>query len=977
MSDFSANDPNSEAGISRRTFLKTASGVVAISILGTPEVGRSNSTLTPNHNAMSGNMGAVAGKAKRRIDGHAKVTGEKVYARDFNARNMHGWPQQQWYALYLRALKTDAEFQELNLSSLPDKATPTKIIYGDQLTAAQRSPSALVSRDQIMDDKIRESFDNIEPVHVVKQPESLKDKVLEQDPVSFNHPSAVVFDLIVLPGNKPDYLGQPVALLLYDSLAGYKAAHRALQFQDGQFQTYADKSAPNRYEGEPFSPETHYVKVEATNSDEADFSYAQTAPDAYNEQADSVGQKVNNVIKKGESTPDQIIQPFKSEMLAMDPMFMEPEAGLAWLDKGDEAGDQKSDMHLVLGTQSPDGDVSSIVSMYNDTGSPTPLKNVILNSCYPGGGFGGRDSSPFSLMIALAAGFCEGNPVKLSYDRFEQFRVGLKRHAAKVDGHLLLNTSQRILAIEGKMQFDGGGRKNLSPYVASLAALCIGGSYSIPKANIHANAIHSQNISGGSQRGFGGPQAFFAIETALDEVAYAKNWDRIELRRRNLIALGDRTITGGPIDQSLQLETMLDKAERHPLWAKREQIKAEKSSQHIQYGTGLAMSLQAYGTSGDGVIAAIKMDRKGRFIVKSDAVDMGNGSATTLGVVIGPILGANAKTVDMGDYTLFDQSGLKTKYQLPKGDAADYSNPIFTEQSVGSSSACLTALHQVHVVQQTAQALLEQSLLPAAALLWKVADLNASQIEWQDGRMTLKGRDYKPLSLETLAHKVHDVNLPTGTLGHAFFQNSWVKSEFISQQGKFVFELDGLAIYKSASAVPAPLGRRVISFPPAGTSRYARYVWAPCVNVIGLTVDKRTGHVRLEDVVSVLNAGRIHVPELVSGQSQGGIAMATGYTLLEEMPPGMQGPANGRWNLNKYHVARYLDMPLDTEYTPEGRSQELILIDPDAAVPGRGIAEAVMCSIAPAISNALKDAVGVRYQSLPITPSKILRGLQS
>ncbi len=975
MSDFFVTSPKSEGGVTRRTFLKTASGVVAVSILGTPQLSRAHS------NAMSGNMGDVAGHAKRRIDGFAKVTGQKVYARDFSAKSMRGWPQQQWHALYLRALKTNAEFQGLNLTSLPNHAKPAKVILGNQLTAAQRSPSMQVSRDLIMDDKIRESYATADPIHTTKPTQtastSLKDKVLEQDPVSFNHPSAVVFDLIVLPGNKPDYLGQPVALLLFDTLSGYKAAHRALQFQDSQFQTYGNNSEPNKYEGQPFSPETHYVKIEATDHCQSDFSYAQTPPPKYNKQAKSVGQEVTEFIDNGKSNPDQIVQSFASDMLAMDPMFMEPESGLAWLDLNSGVNGSKANMHLVLGTQSPDGDVSSVVSMYNDEGSPTPLKNVTLNSCYPGGGFGGRDSSPFSLMLALAAGFCEGNPVKLSYDRFEQFRVGLKRHAAKVHGNVLLNTSQQILAIEGNMQFDGGGRKNLSPYVASLAALCIGGSYSIPKANIHANAIHSQNISGGSQRGFGGPQAFFAIETALDEVAYNKKWDPIALRRKNVISMGDRSITGGPIDQSLQLETMLDKVENHPLWSNRERIKAKKSSDHIQYGTGVAMSLQAYGTSGDGVIAAVQMDRKGRFTVKSDAVDMGNGSATTLGVVIGPILGANATTVDMGDHTLFGRSGLKTKYQLSKGDVADYSNPIFTEQSVGSSSACLTGLHQVHVVQQTAQALLEQSLLPAAALLWKLDKLTAPQIEWREEGMTLKGENHPPLTLEVLAKKAHDANLPMGTLGHAFFQNSWVKSEFASQQGPLTFELDGLAVYASASQKPTPLHRSVISFPPPGTSRYARYVWAPCVNVIGLTVNTRTGHVRLEDVLSVLNAGRIHVPELVSGQSQGGIAMAMGYTLLEDMPPGMQGPANGLWNLNKYHVARYLDMPLDTQYTPEGRAQELILIDPDATVPGRGIAEAVMCSIAPAISNALKDAVGVRYQSLPITPSKILRGLQS
>lgn len=163
------------------------------------------------------------------------------------------------------------------------------------------------------------------------------------------------------------------------------------------------------------------------------------------------------------------------------------------------------------------------------------------------------------------------------------------------------------------------------------------------------------------------------------------------------------------------------------------------------------------------------------------------------------------------------------------------------------------------------------------------------------------------------------------------------------------------------------------------TSRESRYVWAPCVNVVGLTVDQTTGAVEVENILSVLNAGRIHVYDLVSGQSQGGVAMALGWTLHEDMPPGMTGPANGTWNLNRYHVPRYRDVPLETEYAQGGRSQELIIMPETTGdkKQGRGIAEAVMCSIAPAISNALRDATGVRFMSLPITPEKILEGLNS
>ena len=133
----------------------------------------------------------------------------------------------------------------------------------------------------------------------------------------------------------------------------------------------------------------------------------------------------------------------------------------------------------------------------------------------------------------------------------------------------------------------------------------------------------------------------------------------------------------------------------------------------------------------------------------------------------------------------------------------------------------------------------------------------------------------------------------------------------------------------------------------------------------------------VQNVVSVLNAGRVHVPELVSGQSQGGVAMALSSTLMEEMPPGMEGPANGLWNLNRYHMARMEDVPLPATFVPGQRSQELIVLPetPGDGRAGRGIAEAVMCSVAPAISNALKDAVGRRYASLPITPKKVLEGL--
>ncbi|RWK18287.1 MAG: xanthine dehydrogenase family protein molybdopterin-binding subunit [Mesorhizobium sp.] len=912
------------SALTRRSFFQTAAGMIALSITGLPRL--AHAATPANVLAQIGtNASPIPGIAAERIDGRAKVTGQKVFARDFNARDMPGWPARQWYALYLYALTTDHAFLGVNLTGLPDTAQPKRLILGDSLSGRFIAPRVRGRRDLHVD-------------------EHLHGLVASGDSSSFDRPADIEFDLIVKPGNVPDFLGQAVALLLFDSAAGFRAARNALQFRDAEFQIYAIDAGHSKGMGSVFPPETTYVKYTLDNEN---FSYATADPATYMAQVPGYRERIAAALA---ADPSHLSQPVAFDKQAMDPMFMEPETGIAWYEAGARA------LHLVLGTQSPDGDIADIAGIYGATDAPVKVTDIHLISCYPGGGFGGRDSSPFSLMLALAAPFADGNPVRLEFDRFEQFRTGLKRQAVRIEGQLSVGAGMKMLAAQMALRFDGGGRKNLNPYVASLAALCAGGAYQLPMADIFANATHTQNVSGGSQRGFGGPEAYFAIETALDDLAAQKGWDPLALRRANLVADDGTTVAGGPIAQELRLPEILDIAEAHPLWRDRATIKADFASRGETYGTGLALSLQAYGTSGDGMVAAVHLDANGKIRVESDAVDMGNGSATTLGVVIGPILGANAARVDMACYTLWGQTGLTTKDTT----GARWANPDWTQKSVGSSSACLTGLHQVHVVQQTARALFEGSVMAAARKLWQRPDIDATQTRWQDGALLATDGALPPLSLADLGQTIHRQGLPSGALGHAYFQVQWVEADFLTPGGLLNLQLDGLSYYAPEADNPQRVVRQNTNGPDAISKRYARYVWAPCLNIVGLTVNRSNGQVRVENVVSILNAGRVHVPELVSGQSQGGIAMALSQTLLEDMPPGMEGPANGQWNLNRYHLARMQDVPLGVEYRPGARAQELIILPetPGDGRAGRGIAEAVMCSVAPAISNALRDAVG-------------------
>jgi CO/xanthine dehydrogenase Mo-binding subunit len=119
----------------------------------------------------------------------------------------------------------------------------------------------------------------------------------------------------------------------------------------------------------------------------------------------------------------------------------------------------------------------------------------------------------------------------------------------------------------------------------------------------------------------------------------------------------------------------------------------------------------------------------------------------------------------------------------------------------------------------------------------------------------------------------------------------------------------------------------------------------------------------------VLECGQALVPEVVLGQAQGGFAMGVGYALLETLPLYEDGPGNGRWNLGQYVVARASDLPLN--------GLEIEVLPPvDAQERPKGMAEVVMIPVVPALLNAIYDATGQRFRSLPVTQAMIKGALK-
>lgn len=867
------------------------------------------------------------GKAHYRIEGLAKVLGQKIYARDFRARDMEGWPIREVHAMILRTPVVGRKLEGIDLSTLPHDLQPLKMVCATDL-----------AKDQLV------------------------------FPRSDRPAVGQISSLFAVIGSPAEFLGQPVAILLFQDYRTCVRARRLLQFNPSVLRFSGGATAeayavPREDSGQApsYTPPRHLTR------------YAQGSTEMFSQVMDGF------TDPSGPTPGDQKAAMYRSRIMAdmesnpwtvyrgvyetqqLDPMFMEPESGLGWLDK------ENSTLHLVVGTQSSNGCVSDSIMMFGSSPAfKKEVETIVLHACYPGGGFGGRDRSTFPMLLAIAAAYAD-RPVRLAYDRFEQFQSGLKQLGARMSQTLAVDSEGRFQALIGDYQMRAGGRNNYSQWVAELAGYCGGSVYAIPRVMIDASARSSIGVIAGSMRGFGGPQAAFALDSLVDEIATERKTDAIELRRRNALAKDGYTVTGYRASHSVRIAEICERASKNPLWANRESERRKYASQSMLYGVGFGLANHSFGTGSDGVVAAVEIGRDGTITVTTNCVDMGNGAATSLAVSTGTILGANATRVRLGEVTLFNRLGITN---IPRDD---WSNPQYTPALSMSSSACITAFHQVHAVEEACRMLLENSVWPWASAQWGVPSnqpFPAGQIQWVQGALTMSGK--QPLSWPQLASGLHDCGAIVGAMVHACYLGQWIQAAFPIRTSlpapnqTWTGAVDALAV-ASVGKDWTVVNRTSVVQPSPEAWKFGRCLHAPSGCLAAVVVDPRTGKVQILDIYSYLEAGRVVQPDLLLGQYYGGVAMGAGYVLHEESPQTYGGPGEGKWNLHRYHVPMWDDLPLDRI--------QLELLEPAPDEAPRGIAEAVLCPVLPALANAIAHATGKRFRSLPITPGNILEAL--
>jgi len=137
---------------------------------------------------------------------------------------------------------------------------------------------------------------------------------------------------------------------------------------------------------------------------------------------------------------------------------------------------------------------------------------------------------------------------------------------------------------------------------------------------------------------------------------------------------------------------------------------------------------------------------------------------------------------------------------------------------------------------------------------------------------------------------------------------------------------------------------------------------------VEVDVDEETGDVTILHVVNAIDVGRVLNRQTLDGQIYGGLAQGIGYALYEEVRQENGRILNPGFTDYKIPTAVEMDFPVDN----------IFIETHDAHGPfgAKGVGEPGLVPTAPAIANAVYDAVGVRIHDLPITPEKVLAALE-
>ncbi len=558
-------------------------------------------------------------------------------------------------------------------------------------------------------------------------------------------------------------------------------------------------------------------------------------------------------------------------------------------------------------------------------------KKVRVLNPVVGGSFGTKLDTDIYEFICIQLALKTRKPVKIRFTREEEFTALPPRQAARF-------TIEQGCDKEGLLTFrkvdailDNGAYTSWGATTPSVMMLPISSMYRVPNVSFQATCVYTNNIYSQAMRGYGNPQAAFAVETSMDHLAEKAGIDAAEFRLINRNHPGDVTpmglkITTCPLEQCIT--TVRDKIK----WD-------EKRGKRNGRGVGMASLIHVAGGArvylSDGTGIRIKVNEDGEVDVLSGSTDQGQGSPTVIAQIIAEATGFRPEDVNIvfGDTALglWDAGTHASRHTFVAGNAAVRAGAMVKRQILELAVQYIPKLVKRSIKQQKKKN--PDFVEP---------ELDYTVIDSPD-KLDLKNR----------------IVFPKAAPDHPYFKAEVSK---ILTAGLHV----GVGESKAVVA-------EVFWDPPTEMLNAEMKGNYSCTYAFGtagveVEVDRQTGEVKILKLVSAHDVGRAINPTLVKGQIYGAAYMGVGFGLTERVQVVDGKVVNA--NFRDYKILTANDVvPVEA----------VIIEDPDAMGPygAKGIGEPGLVPTAPAIANAVYDAVGVWIRDLPITPEKVLAALKA
>jgi carbon-monoxide dehydrogenase large subunit len=549
------------------------------------------------------------------------------------------------------------------------------------------------------------------------------------------------------------------------------------------------------------------------------------------------------------------------------------------------------------------------------TGIPEHKLRVIAPDV--GGGFGGKLQVNPEEVLALLVARRLGKPVKWTETRSESLMTAHHGRDQVQFVDIAADREGNVKGLRVRLLADMGAYLRLiTPGVPALGAFMFPGIYKFPAYRFECDGVFTNKVPTDAYRGAGRPEATFAVERIMDELAVELGMDPLELRRKNWIKAEEfpfTTVAGleydsGDYDTATQQALELLGYDE----LRAEQQRRRESGDPVQLGIGFSTFTEMCGLAPSRVLgslsygaggweaASIRMLPTGKVEVVTGSTPHGQGHETAWSQLVADQLGVPFEDVEVlhGD-TAVSPRGMDT-----------YGSRSLV---VGGTAVVKAAEKVVAKARKVAAHLLEAS---------------EDDLEFTDGTFSVRGTPGSGLGIQEIALAVfaaHDYP-------------------------------EGIEPTIDADATFDPVN---FSF-PHGT------------HICAMEVDTETGFVKIRKYASVDDVGTIVNPLIVEGQVHGGLAQGIAQALYEEAIYDADGNLTTGTFVD-YLVPSAADLPhFDTGNT--------VHVAPGNPIGAKGVGEAGCIASTPAVVNAALDAVrhlGVTDIRMPLTPERVWRAIHS